>query len=143
MKRFISALMLCLLTVTAALAQADRLVGNYLIDYEGKQSKVKIYKYENGYRAQNYWVREATNDDGSIKKDVKNPDAKKRNIPVSEIVLIDKVVYDDGEWSGGYIYDPTSGKSYRVEMKFNDAKTLELKGKLGPFFKRIYWKKID
>jgi len=143
MHRFLSFLLLCLLTLTTAFAQADRLVGNYLIDYEGKQSKVKIYKYENGYRAQNYWVREAMKPDGTVARDEKNPDMKKRNVAVSDIVLIDKVIYKDGIWTDGYIYDPTSGKSYRVEMKFNDDKTLELKGKLGPFFKRIYWKRIE
>jgi len=142
-KRLLSLIAVFMVSVLGMLAQSDKLIGNYLIDYEGKQSKVKFYKYENGYRGQIYWVREGKNADGSVKKDVKNPDKSKRGIPVGEIVIIDKVVYDGEKvWDGGHIYDPTSGKSYRVDVRFKDDKTLELRGKLGPFFKRIYWKKI-
>ena len=63
-------------------------------------------------------------------------------VPADKIVIIDKVTYEDGIWQNGKIYDPTSGKTYKVEIRFSDAKTLEVKGKLGPFFKKVYWTKL-
>lgn len=145
MKRFFATLLVCMCAAVSMLAQgaADKIIGNYQIDYNGKQSKVKIFKYGDGYRVQNTWARESKNEDGSVKLDVKNPDKAKRKVPVSEIVLIDKVTYDGEMWCDGKIYDPTSGKKYNVEIRIKDAKTLEVRGKLGPFFKRIYWTKIQ
>jgi len=41
------------------------------------------------------------------------------------------------------IYDPTSGKTYKVEMYFEKPDVLTVKGKLGPFYKKMYWTKIQ
>lgn len=62
-----------------------------------------------------------------------------------KIVLIDNVTYNakSNTWKGGQIYDPTSGKTFKVELYFKDAKTLTVKGMLGPFFERMYWTKIQ
>ena len=56
-----------------------------------------------------------------------------------------KVTYDadDNEWEDGRIYDPTSGKTYKVEMYFEKPDVLTVKGKLGPFYKKMYWTKIQ
>ena len=128
-----------------AMAQtaADKIVGVHKAVQEGKESKVKIFKYNGGYRAQVCWLKTPKNPDGTIKTDLKNPDKSKQKTPSDRIVIIDKVTYDDGLWQNGRIYDPTSGKTYKVEIKFKDAKTLEVKGKLGPFFKRVYWTKLQ
>jgi len=130
---------MCLVAGLNVMAQdADKLLGNYYIDYDGKQSKVKFFKYENGYRGQVFW-----SSDGNEKKDVKNPDKAKRNTPLSEMVIIDKVVYaGEGVWKDGHIYDPNTGKFFQTEIRFKDEKTLEVRGKVGPFFKRIYWNKL-
>ena len=59
-------------------------------------------------------------------------------------MLVEKVTFDgDDTWENGNIYDPTSGKVYRVEMYFDKPNVLTVKGKLGPFFKRVYWQKIQ
>lgn len=135
--------MLTLFCTIGMMAQADKIVGTYKAVHDGKESKVKIFKYQDGYRAQVCWLKEPKNADGSIKKDVKNPDAKKRNTPSDKIVLIEKVLYVDGMWKNGKIYEPTSGKTYKVEVKFKDSKTLEVRGKLGPFGRSVYWTKIQ
>lgn len=126
-----------------AQSAADKIVGVYHLVQEGRESKVKIFKYNGGYRGQIIWLKETKNPDGSIKLDVRNPDKAKQKVPADKIVIIDKVTYEDNIWQNGKIYDPTSGKTYKVEIKFKDAKTLEVKGKLGPFFKRVYWTKIQ
>ena len=144
MKKAILTLIMCLMTGISAVAQSagDKIIGTYKAVQEGRESKVKFSKYGDGYRGQIIWLKNNKNADGSIKTDVKNPDKAKRNVPADKIVIIDKVTYEDGIWQNGKIYDPTSGKTYKVELRFSDAKTLEVKGKLGPFFKKVYWTKL-
>lgn len=142
MKKFLMTMLLTICCTLGMMAQADKIVGTYKAVHDGKESKVKIFKYQDGYRAQVCWLKETKNPDGSVKKDVKNPDKSKRNTPADQIVLVDKVTYEDGIWQNGKIYEPTSGKTYKVEIKFTDAKTLQVRGKLGPFFKNVYWTKL-
>lgn len=144
MKKFLFTLVMVLFSVTTMFAQADKIVGTYKAVRNGVESKVKIFKQGNGYRAQVIWVDNLKMPDGSIRTDVKNPDKSKRGVRADQIVLIDKVTYDadDKEWSGGKIYDPTNGKKFTVKLYFKDDKTLTVKGSIGPFFERMYWTKI-
>ena len=65
------------------------------------------------------------------------------NVTTDKVVLIDKVKYDGKDtWKDGKIYDPTRGKYFTVALSFKDEKTLTVKGYLGPFFGRVYWKKL-
>lgn len=134
---------MAMMTITSAFAQADKVVGEYKAVRNGVTSKVKIFKYNGGYRAQVMWVDNLKKADGSIRLDEKNPDKSKRNVRADQIVLIDKVVYNekDGEWAKGKIYDPTNGKTFTVTLYFKDDKTLTVKGSIGPFFERMYWTK--
>ena len=124
-------MVLCCSMGSMAQSAADKIIGTYKAVQEGRESKVKFTKFGDGYRGQIIWLKET-----------KNPDKAKRNVPADKIVIIDKVTYEDGIWQNGKIYDPTSGKTYKVEIRFCDAKTLEVKGKLGPFFKKVYWTKL-
>ncbi len=143
MKKFLLFIAMTMMSLASVFAQADKIVGNYSAERNGVKSKVKIYKYNDGYRAQVTWVDNLKMEDGSIRTDVKNPDASKRKVRADEIVLIDKVTYnaEDKEWGNGKIYDPTSGKVFTVKLYFKDEKTLTVKGSIGPFFQRMYWTK--
>lgn len=134
-----------LLTCTVAVAQSagDKIVGNYKATRNGQESKIKVFKYNGGYRAQVYWLKEPNNPDGTPKRDHRNKDKSKRNVLSSQIVLIDKVTYEDGCWKNGRIYDPTKGDTFNVVLKFEDAKTLKVKGNWGPFSSTSVWTKID
>ena len=62
-----------------------------ILDFQGSAhligvaSKVKIYKHENGYRAQVTWVDNLKKEDGSIRTDEKNPDKNKRNVRADQM----------------------------------------------------------
>lgn len=143
MKRLFFVLFAFVMFVVSAFAQADKVVGNYKAVRNGVSSKVKIFKYNGGYRAQVTWVDNLKKPDGSIRVDEKNPDASKRKVHADQIVLIDKVTFDGKDkWKGGKIYDPTSGKQFTVTLYFKDENTLTVKGSIGPFFERMYWTKI-
>ena len=140
----------CLLTLILTLCSlnlwaqggADRIVGTYFAKLSHNDAKVKAFKYQDGYRLQIFWLKTTKYPDGTLKVDSKNPDVSKRSTPMSQVVLVDKVTYKDGIWKNGRIYDPTSGKSYKVELSL-DGKQLEVKGKLGPFSKCMYWTKVE
>ena len=131
MKRFFLLLLLVCLGATLSLSAqsaADKIVGVYRVVKDGRNSKVKVFKHAGGYRAQVIWLENMKNPDGSQRTDTKNPDPAKRHTPSNQIVLVDKV---------------TSGKTYKVEMYFEKPGVLTVKGKLGPFYKKMYWTKIQ
>ena len=145
MKRFFLTLMMVVTCTLAAFSQnaaADRICGTYLAKLSKNDAKVKVFQYNGGYRLQVIWLKETKNEDGSLKVDSKNPNASKRKTPLSQVVLVDKVTYEDGIWQNGEIYDPQSGKTYKTELRLN-GKDLEVRGKLGPFHKSMHWTKID
>jgi len=145
MKRLTMMLVTLMMVTLGAFAQADKIVGTYKTVQNGVNSKIKITKNGNGYKAQVIWVDNLKNADGSVLTDSKNPDKAKRNTPANKIVVIDKVTYDEGdkEWKNGKIYDPTRGKSFKVVCSFKDSKTLKVKGSWGPISETVYWTKID
>lgn len=143
MKRFLMTIAFFVAFLSVVFAQADRIVGEYQCVHDGVDSRIKIYKHADGFRAQCVWVSNLKMEDGTLRRDVKNPDPAKRNITTDKVVLIDKVKYDGkGTWKDGKIYDPTRGKYFTVSLSFKDEKTLTVKGYLGPFFGRVYWKKL-
>ena len=144
MKKILFLLMCVFMVSLTALAQnADQIVGNYKVLRNGVNSKVKVFKHGDGYRAQVTWVDNLKKKDGTILTDEKNPDKSKRNTPANEIVLVEKVKYNskDKVWEGGRIYDPTNGKDYKAKMWFDGDKKLKLRGYIGPFFETMEWTK--
>ncbi len=143
MKRFFTLFAAALFTlVAAAQADADRIIGNYMSKLSDNDAKAKVFKYNGGYRMQIYWLRNTHNPDGTLKTDKKNPDKAKRNTPMTEVVLVDRVTYEDGIWKNGRIYDPKTGKDYKTELRLK-GNTLELRGIAGPFHKNIIWTRVQ
>ena len=66
------------------------------------------------------------------KTDVNNPDPMLRSRPLIGLELFEGFRYDgDGEWSGGTIYDPNNGKTYRCKIKLIGPDTLKVRGFIG------------
>lgn len=129
-----------------AQSPADKILGVYQVEEDGHKSKVRFTKCSDGtYQGQIIWLSQPNNPDGTRRKDLKNPDPKKRNTPSDQIVVVYGIRYnaEDKCWDGGKVYKPTNGKTYKVEVSFDDAKTLRVKGSLGPISLSRYWKKIE
>ena len=64
--------------------------------------------------------------------DVHNPDPAMRDRPLVGLEIFSGFKYDgDGAWSGGFIYDPNSGKTYRCKITLLDPDTLKVRGFIG------------
>ena len=145
--RKLALLAVAVFTIAGAAAQdADKILGVYKAVEEGKESKVEFTRQADGsYRGQIIWLKQPDNPDGTPKLDVKNPDASKRSVRADRVVVVDGVKYDakNNVWNGGRVYDPTKGKDYKVEVSFEDARTLRVKGSLLGFSRSVYWTKIE
>ena len=64
--------------------------------------------------------------------DEKNPDPGLRDRLLIGLNLFAGFEYEgDGRWSGGTIYDPNSGKTYRCIVTLVDGSTLKVRGYIG------------
>lgn len=120
-------------------------MGEYLTDRGGSKSKVRVTKNTNGtYNAQVFWVENPTDANGNKRKDVKNPDAKLRNVDIDKVVIVEGLKYDksDKVWGDAKIYDPSKGIRVNVTAEFVDAKKLKLRGTVFGIGTTIYWTKI-
>lgn len=131
-------------------AAGDKIVGTYYVkdDQSPEEAKIKIYRTTAGtYAGKTIWVKNPNFKDGTPKRDIKNPDPKKRNTPANQITMLFHFKYDANkkEWVDGEIYDPIHGKYYKCKMWFSDSKTLNLRGYIGiPALGRtMKWTKIS
>ena len=80
------------------------------------------------------WLRHPFDENGCELRDVENPDSDLRRRAVVGIELLRDLrpsPDDPGEWSGGEIYDPTSGRSYRAVVEMDGPDRLQVRGYLG------------
>lgn len=101
--------------------------------WEADDGSVKLDMFKSGSEFQAHLlygneVMEA--DNVTFKKDGKNPDPALRTRSLQNIVFITELHWEDGEWSGGSLYDGSSGSTYRCTIKLDGSKML-LRGYLG------------
>jgi len=117
--------------------KADKIAGIYLTydDDTGKEkSQVKIHKASNGkYVGEIVWLKEPKETNGKEKLDKNNPDTKLQSRKIMGLQILKDFTFDagDDEWSGGTIYNPSSGKTYNCYMKFETGKSLKIRGYIG------------
>ncbi|MBL7906209.1 MAG: DUF2147 domain-containing protein [Bacteroidales bacterium] len=121
----------------AQTSKADRISGIYLTydDETGKEkSQVKIHKASNGrYVGEIVWLKEPKETNGKEKLDKNNPETKLQSRKIMGLQILKDFTYDaaNDEWSGGTIYNPSSGKTYNCYMKFESGKSLKIRGYIG------------
>jgi uncharacterized protein (DUF2147 family) len=131
-------------SITFLFAQsADGVKGTWV--NETKDAKVEIYKAGDKWAGKITWLKDMYEADGKTpRKDVKNNDANLRSRTIINLNILTGFSYDDGEWTGGELYDPKSGKTYKSKMKISSGK-LEIRGYVGsPMFgKTTVWTKAS
>jgi uncharacterized protein (DUF2147 family) len=124
-------LLSCSLTAVAQTAEADLVIGNWLV--QDKKAKVQIFKRSNKYFGKLVWLKEPNNEQGKPKLDKENPEENQRSRPILGLELLRDFVYDeDLVWEDGEIYDPKNGKTYSCKMTLSaDGRTLDVRGYIG------------
>ena len=151
MRNLILGIFLCLPAMVFAAdvrddCAGDRIVGIYSAEYEGEESRISIFKEEDGtYSAHVIWVKNKYDESGEVRKDEKNPDRSKRDVPCDEIVLIENMSYNSAKdsWGNAKVYDPTRGIKANVNCSFETPMRLKVRGSLMGIGMSVYWDKIE
>ena len=97
--KHISALFLLFVIITSAInAQPDKTEGNQILGIwltGNEKAKVEIFKCEDEYCGKIVWLREPTYEDGSIKRDKKNPDESMHSRQILGLLILNNFEYDD------------------------------------------------
>ncbi|UWU71493.1 DUF2147 domain-containing protein [Bradyrhizobium sp. NC92] len=107
----------------------DAIVGTW----EADDGTVKLDMFKAGaeFQARMLYGNEIVEADNvTFKKDAKNPDPTLRARSLKNIVFITGLRWEGGEWSGGTIYDASSGRTYNCKATVKDGK-MHLRGYLG------------
>lgn len=139
---FVVLLLGCVQLVSGQQVGAGSVVGTWLS--EDKDGKIEVYQAGGKIEGKLVWGKHIVDTQGNPEKDTKNPDEKLRNRNLMNLVILTGFVYKDGEWSGGKIYDPKSGKTYSAVMKLK-GKMLELRGYVGIslFGRSTVWTRVE
>ncbi len=132
--------MLSLLMGAMVYGQSNKVIGLWLTDE--KDAKIQIYKQGNKFHGKIIWLKNPNDVKGQPNVDYNNPNVKLKSRPILNIKIIEGMSYDDGEWTGGTIYDPNNGKSYDCTLWIEDGK-LYVRGYLGWFFDTRTWTKVS
>lgn len=119
--------------------ERNRVLGTWLTaESDEGRAHVKIEKVGNRYRGRIVWLEEPVYppDDrlaGYDKIDRENPDPNLRTRPVEGLEILSGFTWDaEGrEWTGGTIYDPENGKTYKAKMWITEDGDLALRGYVG------------
>ena len=99
----------------------DKILGFYWSPK--KDAKIEVYKKGDRYFGKSVWV-------ATSKKDVENPDRHLRQRDLLGVNLLTNFSYDDGDYSGGEVYDPANGKTYSCKISFT-GQNLKVRGYIG------------
>jgi len=123
--------------------KASDIIGTWLS--EKKDGVIKVSLNEGKFRGNLIAFKKDKVDLGKVSLDKNNPDEKLKVRKLRGIEMLWGFKFDDDEWSGGKIYDPISGKTYKSYMSLDGKNTLNLRGYVGiPLFGRTsVWTRID
>jgi uncharacterized protein (DUF2147 family) len=130
------------LSAHAQVNSGDQIKGTWLS--EDKDGKIEIFSTGHTYSGKLLWGKYVQDENGNPRHDIYNPDPKLRSRLLKDMIILTGLVYEDGKWQGGKIYDPLSGKAYSVTITVKGNK-LELRGYVGISMlgKTTVWQRVN
>jgi len=127
MKKIVLLGLLCVIASKIfAQSAGDKVLGSWTT--ADKIVKIEIYRLDNKYWGRVLWGKLLYEKDGKTSlKDTKNPNAKLRNRDCIGLIFITDLTYNNGNYSGGLIYDSSTGTTYNLKMKLIDDNDLEMR----------------
>lgn len=119
------------ISTMAQLHKADDIIGTWL--NQEATGKIELYKEKDKYFGKVVWLKEPNDKvTGKPRTDIENPDEKLKSSPLVGMVNMKNFTFDGKEeWSGGTIYDPKNGKTYKCYIQFEGANKLKVRGYVG------------
>ena len=107
---------------------------------EGGAAVVEIRPCGDALCGRVVWLHSPLDEDGCELRDKNNPDPALRNRRLVGLQILGGLVASDQRlvsWTGGTIYDPVSGNTYRCRLELEGHDRLRLRGYVGiPLFGR-------
>ena len=130
-------------SVSAQTHKGDDILGTWL--NQEATGKITLYKENGKYFGKLVWLRTPLDSiTGLPRTDKENPDAKLKTVPIIGLVNMKNFSFDGkDEWSGGTIYDPKNGKTYKCYIQFDGITKLKVRGYIGFSLlgRNTYWTK--
>jgi uncharacterized protein (DUF2147 family) len=100
---------------------------------EGGAAQVEVYACGEQLCGRVVWLRSPFDEDGCELRDRSNPDPELRDRPIIGIEVLTGLrrASADREWTGGAIYDPVSGRTYRCTLEVVGENRVQLQGYIG------------
>jgi len=126
MKKLLVLLITVLSTLSHTNAQTDQKSASDSIlriwQTEEKDGRIQVLKNNDTFYAQMLWGRQLLEADSvTYKKDIHNPDPALRSRELKNYTLISGLVYKDGKWTNGKIYNFNDGNSYDVNIELKNG----------------------
>lgn len=128
-KLFLFIILICSSSLLFAAGDPDDIIGVWQAG-KGK-GHIQIFKENGKYYGKLIWLTNPKDANGKPKLDKNNPNASLRTKPLLGLTMLKNFKYDNGEWSGGQVYNPSDGKEYKAYIKLKDLNTLDLRGYVG------------
>ena len=108
------------------------ITGLWNTDKNESQIEISINKTTQHYQGKIHSISDAIGDPNIEKTDINNPDPSKHNDPIIGLTLMQGFKKSsDKKYTGGTIYDPKSGKTYKCKITAKDADTITVRGYIG------------
>lgn len=101
---------------------------------EGGAAEVQIVPCANALCGKVVWLRSPLGEDGCELRDDNNPDLNARNRTIVGLEVLSGLKQADGQgsvWTGGTIYDPSTGRTYSCNARMEGDDKLFLRGYFG------------
>jgi uncharacterized protein (DUF2147 family) len=101
---------------------------------EGGAAQVEIRECDTALCGRVVWLHSPLDTQGCELRDENNPDATLRNRILLGLKILHGLTSSDSEgkeWTGGTVYDPASGKTYRCSLMLDGEHRLHLRGYIG------------
>ena len=133
----LAAAALVLAAAAAPAAGPDDILGTWY--NQEKDAQIEIFRCGDRYCGKIVWLRDPNYPEGSKdgvpgtpKLDHHNPDPARVKDPVLGLQIVNAMRYDnDGRWTGGTVYDPKNGKTYKGKLTLVSPAQLDLRGYIG------------
>lgn len=114
-------------------ARADQVLGKWMS--EGKDLGVEVFKVKDRYAARIVWFEcdESTPRPMAAHRDLENPDPSLRKRSWLGMVVVNDLKFDrqENEWSGGNIYDPNTGRTFKSVARMVSPQEMVVRGYWG------------